>query len=239
MPRRRKHYLPEWAEFRGISRAAIIEATGADKSLVSRWLGETRSEPNTDYLQALAELFGVPSDRLYAPPGGEAALSAPIDVSGPAPTYAGVVAAGQFRPVDEYFNQDEPDMPPGIVRHPGYPKVRQYAWRAEGTSMDQAGILPGMWIVGADAGDYMDAYGDIESGDLVVVQRTRFQGAERELTVKEIRYYRDRYELHPRSSDASFKPIVVRNDQTHHDDEEVMVIGLVLSAFANLKVGRR
>jgi SOS-response transcriptional repressor LexA len=102
--------------------------------------------------------------------------------------------------------------------------------------MDEAGILDGMWVVGADAADYIDIYGDVKTGDLVVVERTRYQGAERELTVKEVHFFKDRYELRPVSSDASHQPILVEHNHTvSSDGEEVKIIGVVLAAYANLK----
>lgn len=102
--------------------------------------------------------------------------------------------------------------------------------------MDQAGISDGMWVVGADAADYIDTYGDIVTGDLVVVERVRFQNSERELTVKEVHFFRDRYELRPVSSNPEHVPIVVPHDhQADGDGEEVKIIGVVLTAYANLR----
>lgn len=100
--------------------------------------------------------------------------------------------------------------------------------------MNKAGIEDGAWIVAVDAGDYIDQVGDIVSGSYVVVERTRFQGSERELTVKEIRYYRDRYELHPNSTDASYRPIVVQHDEAPDDETQVRIVGLVLGAYRDL-----
>lgn len=71
--RKRKHYLPEWAEAHGLKNADLIEATGADKSRVSRWMNkDVRSEPGQEYLDLLAARFEVSVDRLYAPPGSNA-----------------------------------------------------------------------------------------------------------------------------------------------------------------------
>lgn len=219
-----------------LTQAIFAHRLGVSRGAVGNWergLGIKREN-----LLSIAREFSVSFDWLAT--GNEASSGlGPAHAATGDVTYAGIVQAGLFRPVDEYFNQDEDwQRPEGLSRHPKYPRVRQYAWQAKGNSMDQAGIYDGQWIVGADAADYIDQYGDIESGDLVVVQRLRFGGSERELTVKEIRYYRDRYELHPRSSDPSFKPIIVRKDLSA-DDEEVTVVGVVLSAFTDLRRRRR
>ncbi|SDG35230.1 hypothetical protein SAMN04487974_102156 [Pelagibacterium luteolum] len=105
--------------------------------------------------------------------------------------------------------------------------------------MNQAGIHDGMWVVGADAGDYVDQYGDIVTGDLVVVEQSRYQGSEREITVKEIHFFRDRYELRPVSDNEEHEPIAVPHDHSPDDDREVKIIGIVLTAYADLKSRRK
>jgi len=51
----RIHYIAEWAGKLGIKRAEIIEKTGADKSLVSRWFSGTL--PTERYLVQIAAIF--------------------------------------------------------------------------------------------------------------------------------------------------------------------------------------
>lgn len=64
---KRQHYLAEWADFRGIKQSVIVAATGADKSLVSRWLNKG-VEPKENYLEDLAVLFDTTRDSLFYPP---------------------------------------------------------------------------------------------------------------------------------------------------------------------------
>lgn len=228
--------------------AAAAEALGVVYATYAAH--ENGSRDASGNITLYARRYGVSTDWLLTrrgagPKGSDAApsddgLGPPIAVGTEAPSFAGIAQAGLFRPVDEYFNQDESwEMPAGLVRYPGYPRLRQYTWLSQGNSMVEAGIHDGQWIVGADAGDYVDQVGDIESGDLVVVERTRYQGSERELTVKEIHYFRDRYELRPRSSDPQFETIVVPHDHNGHDDFEVKIVGVVLTAFTDLRKGRR
>lgn len=66
--RKRRHYIKDWAAAYGFTPAHLGKVTGADKSVVSRWLGKEGSEPSPEYLERLGELFEVPADRLYAPP---------------------------------------------------------------------------------------------------------------------------------------------------------------------------
>lgn len=53
---RRPHYIPQWAEKRGLKQADIAAELGADKSLVSRWFAG--ATPREKWQEALAALFG-------------------------------------------------------------------------------------------------------------------------------------------------------------------------------------
>lgn len=204
------------------------------------------TSPRGDTLRSLARVLKTTSSWLLEGVGpeevspGEMVLEGPgVPHTGSKPAYAGNVQAGAFLAVDEYFNQDPDDVPSYVVAVAEYNRVRQYVWRSIGDSMNRAGITDGMWIVGADAADYIDVYGDIVTEDLVIVERSRHQGAERELTVKEVHFFRDRYELRPVSDNEDYKPIIVPHDLTvDGDGEEVKIIGVVLTAYANLKSRR-
>lgn len=193
--------------------------------------------PGGDRLRRLAEALETTTEYLLGRTDalGPSTLGTPITLPSTPPIYAGKVQAGSWLAVDEYFQQDAYPVPEFVTRHPAYPRLRQYAWQAQGDSMNERGIIDGMWVVGADASDYIDQIGEVESGDLVVVERTRHQGAERELTIKEARFYRDRMELLPRSTNASHQPIVVPHNRKAEDHIEVKIIGVVLTAYTDLR----
>ena len=226
--------------------AASEEATGkpaATRKIYTKARESVPFHPRMDTLQGLAKALHTTVAWLTEGDGPENVAPGDIVLTGPAiergaadpPIFAGRVQAGMFIATDDYFNQDVETVPEFVLPVPKYSKVRQYSWRARGDSMNAAGIVDGMWIVGADAADYIDIYGDIESGDLVVVERSRHQGAERELTVKQVHFYRDRYELRPVSTNPDYQPIVVKHDhEVDADGIEVKIIGVVLTAYANL-----
>lgn len=228
--------------------AASMAATGKQDAIRKIFDKARRHEPfspRVSTLQGLARALKTSVAYLTDGEGpeqvdGETQLSPhPVPHNGGRLKYAGRVQAGAFVATDDYFNQDFEEVPDHVKPDPSYPNLRQYAWRSYGDSMNEAGILDGMWIVGADAGDYYDLYGDIKSEDLVIVERTKHQGAERELTVKEIHYFRDRYELRPVSSNPQHQPIVVKhNHDVDADGLEVKIIGVVLTAYANLRKRR-
>lgn len=229
--------------------AASVAATGKQDAIRKIFDKAKRHEPfspRLSTLQGLAKALKTSVAWLTDGEGpeevnGETVLSpAALPHAGQRLKFAGRVQAGAFIATDDYFNQDYEEVPSYVLPVPEYSRVRQYAWRSYGDSMNEAGILDGMWIVGADAADYIDTYGDIITEDLVVVERTQHQGAERELTVKEIHFFRDRYELRPVSSNPEHLPIIVRHSHdVDADGLEVKVIGVVLTAYANLKKRRQ
>ncbi len=228
--------------------AASVLATGKQDAIRKIYDKQRRHEPFSPRLSTLQGLAkALKTSVAYLTDGegpeqvdGESQLSqSPVPHNGGRLKYGGQVQAGAFIATDDYFNQDFEGVPEHVKPDPAYANLRQYAYRSYGDSMNEAGIYDGMWIVGADAGDYFDLYGDIKSEDLVIVERTKHQGAERELTVKEIHFFRDRYELRPVSSNPEHQPIVVKHDHdVDADGLEVKIIGVVLTAYANLKKRR-
>jgi transcriptional regulator with XRE-family HTH domain len=62
----RPHFIPEWAERRGLRQTDIVDEIGADKSLVSRWFGG--ATPTEDYQEKLGELFGCGREGIFRHP---------------------------------------------------------------------------------------------------------------------------------------------------------------------------
>ena len=222
--------LKKLREDRGWTAEATAEKFGLSRSgYVKLERGERRLSDR--YITTATKVFGVPANEILS----ESTLGAAVARSTDAPVFGGFVQAGAFLPVDEYFQQDVYEVPEFVLRQPAYAKVRQYSYQVRGNSMNEVGIEDGMWIVAADAADFIDVYGEVESGEFVVVERTRAQGAERELTVKEIRFYRDRYELLPRSTDSTHKPIVVPQNSIDSDGIEVKIVGVLLTAYRDFR----
>lgn len=141
---------------------------------------------------------------------------------------AGVVEAGTFRAVD-LLDQEEPSRIP-ITKDARYPHLAQYAWKVRGDSADRAKILDGMYAIGALYADWVEYYGEAPADRFVIVQKSRADGAEIELTIKEARFFSDRLELHPRSSNSKHQPIIIPRTENPEDFGEVRIIAVVLNA---------
>lgn len=63
---RRPHFIVEWAELRGLKQADLVEALGADKSVVSRWFSGT--SPGVEWQEKLAAFFGTDPDGIFRHP---------------------------------------------------------------------------------------------------------------------------------------------------------------------------
>lgn len=231
-------------EAQSLSQNALAKKAGVSQQLISQL--ERGENLTTKKLPQILKALNLPLSELDAELARELGATTHLiqvkggeyngrELNGRTLTFAGVVEAGAFRAVDEYFTQGEVEVPEFVQAHPGYPRARQFTWRVSGSSMNKAGIEDGMWVVGADYGDYLDQYGQIESGAFVVVERSRAGDSERELTVKEVRFYRDRYELLPRSTEDGHAPIIVRHDhQADPDTETVRLLAIVLAAYRDL-----
>lgn len=144
--------------------------------------------------------------------------------------YGGIAEAGTFRRVNIYNQDAEYQLIP-LQPNPNYPFDKQFAYRVEGDSMDLEHIMPGMWIHAVDVNIWEKMHGAPRDGELVVVEAKRNGDDERrELTVKMLRIFRDRIELHPCSSNPQNQKYVIPYKVSEDNDDKVHVIAVVLSS---------
>lgn len=142
--------------------------------------------------------------------------------------FGGTVEAGAFREIDptDQSEHDPVDLPPD----PEFPENTQTVYAVAGDSMNAAGIEPGMFVAAVSSDAYVAAHGALRDGQIVVVERLRNDGQERELTVKRLRIYEDRTELVPASTNPRHKPIVIPRNHAADDGTQVRVTGVVRMA---------
>lgn len=144
---------------------------------------------------------------------------------GPIPI-RGEVAAGQWLDVDvEVDPRDFEQFP--IAAHPDYPFDAQYGLIVKGNSMNRvfaAGdVLHCVDTVKADI--------EPEEDDIVIVQRTRAQASQREVTAKRINRRGRMIVLLPDSTESRWKPIEFNPNEGHDGEDEVRVLALVIGRY--------
>lgn len=202
---------------------------------------EGRQGVSTATLNALAPVLQTTAVWLLAGAGPEApgaGVEAPVAPPGPAEmgdvtpsrarmveaTYGGLIEAGAWREVadfddivhDAIYEPAEPD----------FPHVRLIAFDVRGESMNALqprAILPGDRLIGLDF-EGLAGRVALHTGMIVVVQQSQNGGLLVERSVKQLEVYEDRYEFHPRSTLAKFKPIVVPHDMEPEDGREVRIL---------------
>lgn len=180
---------------------------------------------------------GLATKPTYDPVGAETAASLKSEViernrTMVAAAYAGKVAAGLWRDVDDF--EDEPDRPPIFVeRDTQYPYAPVKVFDVEGDSMNALKPRPIMAGDRAIALEYEALGGNVplRDGMVVVVEQALDGGHHRERSLKQVEIYEDRYEFCPRSTNPKFKPIVVPRtiftDASEDDGRQVQVIAWV------------
>ena len=141
--------------------------------------------------------------------------------------YGGVVEAGTFREVDEFS-----DLPPprvSSVRDKEFPFANLLVFDVRGDSMNALTPVPITDGSQITAIEFESLNGRVVpySGMTVVIERTRDGGHLRELSVKQIEIYEDRWEYHPRSNNDRHKPIVVSHDMDPDDGTTVRILAWV------------
>lgn len=216
------------------SQEALADLIGVSRATVNR-LANDHSKLKRDRAELMAPHLGVSAEDLMLNRlPWEAKTSAPPDsdsVRRGLPLGSAIVVAtveaGAWREVDE-FDQSDPEwvaVPPDDK----YPDATQDVYNVAGDSMNALQphpITPGSRVVAARY-DEIAARAPLRDGLVVVVQRSRNGGQERELTVKQVAWFDDRIEFQPRSTNPKHKPIVVEHDNWEDNGVEVAIVGLV------------
>lgn len=203
-------------------RAVSIAAFGHHKGIAQM---RKHASPGIETFRRLAAVLGTtPAYLAY----GEGAATGP---AAPAPhrpgraallPIAGEVAAGQWLEVDAAVDAPAHTVQP-LAADPRWPAEAQYAVVVRGTSINR--VAPDGAILACV--DTRQIRYHAQTGDLVIVQRTRHGGQDMERTAKRYRQVEDHYELWPDSTDARHKPLVIDPAADQDEGTSVEVIGLV------------
>lgn len=138
--------------------------------------------------------------------------------------------AGAFLAIDD-LDQTEPKMST-TAADPRFPQADQWISEIGGDSMNQLGILDGDLV---HCVFYEAARGQPQTGDIVEVERVRYQGALRELTIKQVEVVGNQILLWPRSNNPRWRdPIVITDGVPEGEEMEVQIRGLVLAIIRRI-----
>lgn len=211
----------------GWSKAELQRRSGISYDSINKYLRGDVDNPRGNVLEKLAETIDRPA--LWLKEGIDAANTEIHRASrspGTAPLVA-TVEAGAWREVDE-LDQDDPEWVT-VPSDNKFPDATQRVYDVSGDSMNDLKphpITPGSRIVAIDY-DEIASRSPLRNDLVVVIQRTRNGGQERELSVKQVAWFDDRIEFQPRSTNPKHKPIVVQHDSWEDNGVEIAVVGLV------------
>jgi hypothetical protein len=220
----------EAAKIGGLERSFVNDILiDKKKSVQGRSIGKLAIALDTATAAIVAAMAGAPLPQ--AEPGQELPESSarPVDLGELIPIkIAGKAKAGEFIAIEDLGDWDEPETFLD-TRDPRFPDARHLGFEVEGDSMNALKprpIMDGDRLSALSYEDIGERY-PLRDGMIVVVQRTRHGGLEREWSVKQLEIYEDRVEFHPRSTNPRHKPIVVKRDNNADDGITVEIIAIV------------
>jgi hypothetical protein len=218
-------YIRRVMERTGLAPTALAQAAGVASTTITRPLNDPdyAFEISNRTIKKIEAATGIS----YA---DHSSPSAPKELTrrtgGTAPVVA-TVEAGAWREVNELDQEDMEWVT--VPADDKYPDATQRVFDVSGDSMNRLDPYPitnGSRIVAIDY-DEIASRVPLRDGLVVVVQRSRNGGQERELTVKQVAWFDDRIEFQPRSTNPKHKPIVVEHDNWEDNGVEVAIVGLV------------
>lgn len=228
------------AERLRVARQKAGYESAADAARTFGWTKTTYADhenghrrPKLDQLKRYGAAFSVPW--LWLQEGGAFPDKNKPTVGVQTIPITGEVAAGQWLDVDVEVDPRDFDQHPVAV-HPDYPIAAQFGLIVRGNSMNRV-FSPGMILHCVDI-----IKADIETAedDVVIVERTRAQASQREVTAKRISKRGHLIVLSPDSTEAKWKPITFDpTAESDSDEEEVRVLAIVISAVIPLVHRRR
>lgn len=214
--------LKELIKERGTTPRAISRAVGDNPYLVRDILNAKSKNPRSDTISKIAEILDVSFSELMD--GADEPDAGPMGRLNASPALRMLpirfrVQAGAWLQADVYATQDYGEGP--TAGDPRIAPESQWLEEVVGESMNNV-IKPGwlVHVVDAVAIEYTP-----RDGDIVVVERTRHQGAEIERSLKRVHIKGRRIELRGDSSVAEFnRPLSVEGDG---EDVEIRIAGWV------------
>lgn len=221
--------LRELLAEKGLTPRAVSNAMGDNPYIVRDILSGRSKNPRTDTIANLAAALQVPLSELVQDGHvGLAETHEPFRHQLALLPIRRRVQAGAWL-LAEDMDQDEPATYPA-AKDPRYPNAGQWLSEVVGDSVNELGINSGDLV---HLVDVAEAGYQVNTGDVVEVERLRFQGRECEVSLKQVEVRPDgAVLLWPRSTNPRWKdPLEVKEGVGENEEIEVRIRGLVLAAI--------
>lgn len=217
-------------EQRGMSAADLAKRVGRSESAVRNQENGTNGIPTALAARYAAALGSTAAYILYG--DGSHQIQSKIELQ--LLPIRGRVQAGAWLQVDD-FVQDEPKMYPA-ARDPRFLHAEQWLSEVVGDSVNKLDIKEGDLV---HVVELTSSGWNPTTGDIVEIERSRFQGAEREVTIKQVEIVGEGSHkailFWPRSTNPRFQdPITIRANAGENEDIEVRIRGWVINLIRPL-----
>ncbi|RCL01039.1 MAG: SOS-response transcriptional repressor [Candidatus Tokpelaia sp. JSC189] len=200
----------------GLTQVQLAEKAGTTQPQIKR-LELSERKLTKEWAEKLAPHLGVePYQLLFS--DGEGLKPSNFSV-GMIPVIGKVAANAWMAVGDMDFGFDDIELVPSAG---GYPTNLQFALKVDGNCLNKIANNGDQLI----CLDIIKAGIDVAPNDLVIVERSRFNGQMVERTAKRIRQTAEGFELWPESNDPNHQEPIKVNGAT--DGEEVRIVGKVL-----------
>jgi SOS-response transcriptional repressor LexA len=216
--------IDEQLEKTGKAATAVSAEAGFNEGFIRDMRRKKKLMPGIDKIAALADqLETTPEYLAFGIGSSEFVESIGMSVRGE-------VAAGLWLEVDGIIDTN-PFEPIPMAFDPRYPKEAQYGLVVRGTSINKV-AQPGDVLICLDLA--MTSI-DPKPGDLVIVERKRHQGSEREVTAKRLRREGKFILLLPDSTDPQWQEATKLNEKKANPDIDVSVIAVVSGVWRPIR----
>lgn len=236
----------------GLNQFEAAERAGRNKHYIYDFLHDKKKSIKGSGLEQVANALECSIDYLLGnsddvgqPPNRKVRRSPPPAQSAPLPSADGLtgpegseprVAIGGFAEADVFRRPAATPATPAVARIDldlRFPDAPQTAFLMRGNSLEARGVVEGTILQTVPLDHYVRQEGPLKLGAIVVIQFVRDNGAEIEISAREIYEFKDRTEYVASEGSSAFDKIVVRgktiqrNGRKCASDTSIKVLGVV------------
>lgn len=208
------HRVKHAREGLGLSQSALARSIGVSPQAIQKLESAVITKPR--FIVELAHALNVSPEYLS---GDANQQLRPLQHASGYLSVCGIVQAGAWRDVEDTGDIDGYEHVPAS---PAHSAANQIAFAVNGTSLNKVANDGDILV----CLDFRKTAVTLKDGDLIVVERSRYNGQQIERTAKRLRKTLRGFELWPESTDPSHQQAIELSSDLEH--EEISVIAKVL-----------